>query len=153
MNKFIQKLSITSPDNDEIFYDDLNDIKSKKYIDKKIKKKIKKEIELVNFTNQINNSDFLVPKIFDYEVERELSYFEKQNLFFKENRNNAKKIPIELAFKQIFEENGIKLNKSFYSTETNDYDKITPKSKKDNKEIEILNDKDLLEDLFKRNKV
>lgn len=146
MNKFIQKVSITSPDNDEIFYDDLDDSKSKKYIDKKKKRKIKKEIELVNFSSYENERDFLLPKVFEFNLERESSYFEKQNSFFKENRNIAKKIPIELAFKQDFEQNGLKMDKSFFATETSDYDKITPK--KDNKEVEIIGDKDLLDELF-----
>ncbi|MDE7100030.1 MAG: hypothetical protein K2N99_02260, partial [Malacoplasma sp.] len=81
----------------------------------------------------------------DTSEEKDLTYFEKQNLFFKSTRNMAKKIPYKIAFTQEIESENNKISKSLFSPETKDYDKIVPKNKKG---IELISDKEKLHDLF-----
>lgn len=84
--------------------------------------------------------------------EKEITYLEKQNNFFKEYKNIAKKIPYEIAFTQEIEIDSStnKMCKSLSSIETSDHDKIFPKNNK--KEIELLKNKDKLSLLFNKDK-
>lgn len=126
------------------------------------KKKQKKLSKRKLFENAFFLSEFVFSNenqktLLEDEIEKELidekneeiPYLEKQNNFFKEYKNIAKKMPYDIVFTQEIEtEANNKICKSLSSIETSDHDKILPKNNK--KEIELLKNKEKLFLLFQK---
>ncbi|MDE6893810.1 MAG: hypothetical protein K2J02_00350 [Malacoplasma sp.] len=135
-------LSQLNKDNSKEIESEVNNSKPNQIKTKKEKKKFKKGT-ILNFV--ILEDDENYHESDDTSEEKDLTYFEKQNLFFKSTRNMAKKIPYKIAFTQEIESENNKICKSLFSPETKDHDKIVPKNKKG---IELISDKEKLHDLF-----
>lgn len=84
-------------------------------------------------------------EIFNESNDKKIDYFEKQALFFKNNKNKNKKISNELIYTQKIDLNK-KEDKKLVLIETDDNDEIIPNSKKKN--LEKLKKKSMLDDLF-----
>ncbi len=146
MKSFFSSLSqSTKEPKKETYFEIKNDDKTNLIKTKKEKRKLKKEaiLNFVILEDDENYSDIEENKI--NSDEKDLSYFEKQNLFFKSTRNMAKKIPYKIAFTQEIDFQNNKISKSLSSIETKDYDKIVPKNKKG---IELIPNKEKIDDLF-----
>ncbi|MDE5767195.1 MAG: hypothetical protein K2H56_01460 [Malacoplasma sp.] len=142
MKNFFASLSQLNKDNNKEIESEVNNTKPNQIKTKEEKKKFKKGT-ILNFVILEDNENYHESD--DTSEEKDLTYFEKQNLFFKSTRNMAKKIPYKIAFTQEIESENNKISKSLFSPETKDYDKIVPKNKKG---IELISDKEKLHDLF-----